>query len=164
MSYFAINLLLALIWMSLQGVSLVSLVSGFLLGFLVLMLSRPFIGSGPYVRAGLASIRLAVVFLRDLVQANVRLAGDVLRREPRFHPALLRVEAGDLGPAQVTLLGALVSLTPGSVTVDVTDDHTLYVHTVYGHDATEARAEVRRLAALIREAAGAAPGEQGTGA
>jgi multicomponent Na+:H+ antiporter subunit E len=89
-------------------------------------------------------------FLVQLVTANLRLARDVLRRRPAFAPAFLRVNVSDLHPVQSALLAAMVSLTPGSLTVDVCDDgRTLIVHTVYAGDPERARQSIRALADMI---------------
>jgi multicomponent Na+:H+ antiporter subunit E len=151
-SYFAVNLMLAFVWASLMGISFGNFVLGFVLGFVVLALSRPFVGSAGYVRSGLALLRLSVVFLEELVRANLRLARDVLRRKPQFAQAVLRIQVPDLGPGQAAFLGALVSLTPGSITVDISaDGKTLFVHTVYARDPEVARRAVGDLAFLIRQ-------------
>jgi multicomponent Na+:H+ antiporter subunit E len=150
MSFFAVNLLLSFVWAALVGVELRNLVIGFVIGFLVLVVSRPFVGSGAYVTSSMAIVRLTVIFLVEFGKANLRLAADVLRRQPRFRPAFLRVDVSDLGPAEVTLLAALVSLTPGSITVDaIQEGRVLVVHTVYAHDVEAARRSIRAFADLI---------------
>jgi multicomponent Na+:H+ antiporter subunit E len=163
-SFFAINLLLAFVWTALVGLGFGNFLVGFVLGFLVLVLGRPFLGCQAYVRSTLAAARLLQVFALDLLRANLRLAQDVLRRRPRFEPAFLRIDTSDLGPAESAFLAALVSLTPGSISVDVSHDgRALYVHTVYAHDPEDARRAVRALADLIgRIGTGPALGPQTT--
>lgn len=155
MSLLAVNLVLALVWALLIGMSLTNVVIGFVIGFVLLAASQPLLPSGRYVRSGLAVVTLVLLFARELVVANLKLARDVLRRQPRFEPAFLRIEVTDLGPAQTALLAALVSLTPGSITVDISaDGGTLFVHTVYAAQPEEARRSVRGLADAIRRAGG----------
>lgn len=153
MNYFATNLLLAFIWAALRGVDLGNLALGFLLGFLILTFGQPFVGSGGYVRAVLAALHLALVFLFELVTANLRLARDVLRIRLPFQPAFLRVDVPELSANQVAVLAALVSLTPGTLTIDVVGE-AVVVHTVYAHDPEAARRSVRRMAELIRRCGG----------
>jgi multicomponent Na+:H+ antiporter subunit E len=162
MSYFAVNLLLAIIWTLLLGVSLGGLLLGFVIGFVVLMLSQPLVGSGRYVRAVMAVLVLIGAFLWEFALSNLRLATDVLRRRPRFTPAILKVAIPDLAPGQKALLAALVSLTPGSISLDIPDDGSvLFVHTVYGRDAQAARDGVRAFAERIRRTSLAArPAEE----
>jgi multicomponent Na+:H+ antiporter subunit E len=158
--FFALNLILALVWMSLVGYGRQSLLVGFLFGFLALVLARPFLGSAPYVRSVLGIIKLSAIFFFDIVRANVQLARDILSPRPPFNPAFLRLPAHDLGPGHTTLLAAMISLTPGSVTVDSDNEgHVLYVHTMYAENAEQTRRSMRRYAELIHEAAGHEPRE-----
>lgn len=56
------------------------------------------------------------------------------------------------------LLANLISLTPGTVTVDADDaGDALYVHTLYARDAEAVRRECRSFARLIRAAGGDPP-------
>lgn len=156
MTFFAVNVLLATVWVLLVGGSLGNLLVGFLAGFVVLAVARPLTGSGRYVRAVLGLGRLLVHFHAALIVANLRMARDILRRRPNFHPAFLRIEVPDLSATQAVVLANLISLTPGSLTVDTdADGDVLYVHTLYAGDAEAARREMRRLADLIRAASGA---------
>jgi len=156
MRYLAINLVLALVWMFLSGdFSILGLVFGFLLAFLVLLASQPLLGSRRYVRAVFGSIRLGGVFMYELVLANVQLAKDVLSPVPPLKPAFVSFQAGHLGEAQAVLLGHLISLTPGTLTVDYDPQlRTLYIHTVYGQAPERLRSVFLRFATLIEEAAG----------
>jgi multicomponent Na+:H+ antiporter subunit E len=159
-TFFAVNLLLAFMWAALQEMSLGNVVVGFLVGFGILALARPFVGSGGYVRSGAAFVTLVTVFLYELVVANLRLARDALRPEPRFRPAFIRVDLSDLSSNQAVLVAALVSLTPGSITVDAGVEGTeIIVHTIYAHDVEGSRRSVRRLADIVRRIghAGRAP-------
>lgn len=153
MSFFGINLQLAFVWAALWGVSLASLVTGFGVGFIVLALAQRLVGSKSYVQSGLGVARLAFVFTASLVASNLRLARDILRPRPRFASALLAVDVTDLSPSQVTIVSALISLTPGSITVDVADDGSrIFVHTLYAGDPEGARKELRAMATLVKRA------------
>ena len=106
---------------------------------------------------------LLATFLVALVAANVRLARDVLRRRPHFTPAFLRVDLPALGRSGASLLASLVSLTPGSITVDLNEaGDQLYLHTVYAPDPEEARRSVLALARLVAQAAGTEGGRTTT--
>jgi multicomponent Na+:H+ antiporter subunit E len=156
MRYLAINLVLALVWMFLSGdFSTLGLVFGFLLAFLVLVASQPVLGSRRYVRAVFSSIHLAGVFLYELVAANLQLAKDVLSPVPPLKPAFVAFAAPELREGQAVLLGHLVSLTPGTLTVDYDPTlRTLYIHTVYGQAPERLQQTFTRFATLIQDAAG----------
>jgi multicomponent Na+:H+ antiporter subunit E len=157
MIHFAFNLVLAIVWMLLRSdFSLGGLLVGFLIGFLAIAFARVDRGSSRYVRATIGIIRLTVGFLGELVVSNLQLARDLLRPRPPFRPGFVRFPIGDLRPPQTVLLANLVSLTPGTVTVDIREDgRELLVHSLYAGDPEAVRRSMRRLADLIHAALGA---------
>ena len=136
MTLFALNLMLALLWAMAQGeVTLLSIGSGFLVGMLVLHLVGPVLGDSRYAIRFLRAIGLMVFFLKELVVSSVRVAIDVIRPTFTMRPAIIQVPLDVRGDVQITLLANLVSLTPGTLSVDVSDDGaSLYVHAMYGDD------------------------------
>lgn len=161
MSYLALNFLLALVWMLLTGAfSLLGLGMGLLVGFGAISAGRSMLGSRRYVRAVVGTVRLLVGFLRELVRANLQLAWDILRPTPPFAPGFLAFDVRDLGRTETVALANLVSLTPGTLSVDLDDEaFTLYVHTLYAKDPEATRAALRRLAALVHGALGDDPSD-----
>jgi multicomponent Na+:H+ antiporter subunit E len=78
-------------------------------------------------------LALILSFLFSVLRANVQLAWDILWHRNRFSHAFFRVDCSTLTPWQTVLLGNLISLTPGSLTLDADEEgRTLYVHTLYG--------------------------------
>jgi multicomponent Na+:H+ antiporter subunit E len=156
MSYFAFNLLLAIFWMFMTGnFSILGFVVGFVIGFAGLAFSRHVLGSGRYIRNAFGVFRLVAVFAYELVVANMQLARDILRPVPPFQPGFLSFDVRDLPPLETVLLGNMISLTPGTLTVDASEDgYTLYIHTVYAQDPEQARRGFRKFADLIHGAVG----------
>ena len=79
--------------------------------------------------------RFALYFLKLLVLSNLQVARIVLR--PGFHesPRIVRLDVAELTPAQTTTLASVITLTPGTLSLDVSEDgHWLYVHCLIGHD------------------------------
>lgn len=161
MSYFALNLLLAVMWMLLTGsFSLFGLGVGLLVGFGAISAGRSVIGSRRYVRAVLGTGRLLLGFVRELVTANFQLARDILRPTPPFAPGFLSFDVRHLSRSKTVAFSNLVSLTPGTVSVDLDDEgFTLYVHTLYAHDPDATRAGLQRLANLVHGATGDDPND-----
>ena len=136
MILFALNLVLALFWAMATGeVTLLTLGSGFLVGMLVLHLVGPVLGDSRYAMRFFLAINLALFFLRELLASSVRVAIDVLRPRFTMRPAIIRVPLEVRDDVQITLLANLISLTPGTLSVDVSEDKShLYVHAMYGDD------------------------------
>jgi multicomponent Na+:H+ antiporter subunit E len=150
-SFFAVNLLLAFVWMFLTGTfSIGNVAVGFVLGFLTLWLLRPVLGTRGYVRGGFGIGRLVVVYLFELFIAAVQLARDILRPNPPIRGGFLHYDASHLSPGKTVLLSNMLSLTPGTLTVDIDDDgDVLYIHTVYAHDIDKIRRGLDLFADLI---------------
>ncbi len=137
MNLFLLNLLLAIIWASLWGsLTLVQLVVGFHVGFVALWISQPLFGgpSGYYLRA-YRIIKLVLFFLYDLCVSSVRVAYDVLTPTDLSTPAILEMPLDVKSDIEILLVTNLISLTPGTLSLDVTPDRkTLIVHAMYAED------------------------------
>ncbi|MCW5943676.1 MAG: Na+/H+ antiporter subunit E [Fimbriimonadaceae bacterium] len=144
------NFVLMLVWCALFGdFAVKNLVGGFVLGYFVLSLlaSRGVVGSPRYVRRVRRIVSFAGFFLTELAIANVRVARDVITPGIRSRPAIVAVPLEDLTDAEVTLLATLVTLTPGTMSLDVSSDRrTLYVHVMDlpGGDASRFVSSLKR--------------------
>lgn len=154
MNLFQLNLLLAAGWCALFGTfDLGHLLQGFLLAFAVLSIASPLYGRTAYFRRVLLMTRLGAYFLYELVVSSVQVAWDVLTPTPRSRPAIVAVPLDLVDPAQITVLAILISLTPGSLSLDVSPDRkTLYVHQMFVNDPDEARSRIKTgFERLVRE-------------
>ncbi|AUX29051.1 MULTISPECIES: Na+/H+ antiporter subunit E [Sorangium] len=158
MNHLALNLLLAIVWVLLHAeFSLRRLVVGFLAGFAAIALTERALGRRHYSRAAAGVLALSWSFLWELVLSSLTLARDILRPRPVFHPAFVRLDVRDLSPVQTILLACLITLTPGTLTVDVgLEEQALYIHSLYARDPAELGSRLRRFVHLIQRAAGRA--------
>jgi multicomponent Na+:H+ antiporter subunit E len=86
---------------------------------------------------------LTAFFAWQLLVANFRVAADVLRGN-RIEPAVVAIPLDVTGDGAILLLSMLINITPGSVTIDLSDDHrTLYVHVMHMKSADETRREIK---------------------
>lgn len=93
-------------------------------------------GVGSILRRAGAFVGFSLFFIWSLIEANVRVAIDVLRPRPRMEPAVVAVPLDGFSDAEVTLLANFITLTPGTLSLDVvpqTPDapRTLYVHAMH---------------------------------
>lgn len=137
MNLFLLNLLLAVIWAALWGsLSLAQLVIGFHVGFATLWITQPMFGqrSGYFMRAWRV-VRLVIFFLYDLCISSFRVAYDVLTPRDRSNPAILEMPLDAKTDIEILLVTNLISLTPGTLSLDVTPDRrTLIVHAMFADD------------------------------
>jgi multisubunit Na+/H+ antiporter MnhE subunit len=71
------------------------------------------------MKYSLAVLRLALNFLKSALLSGLDTARLILRN-PRFaHSGLTRMPYGDLGDTSASILGALVTLTPGTTVLEI---------------------------------------------
>ncbi|MBM3129197.1 MAG: Na+/H+ antiporter subunit E [Chloroflexi bacterium] len=159
MHYLLLNTGLALTWAALTGTfSLPNLLLGFGLGYAVLWLVRSVVGPSSYFSKVPKALGFAVFFLWELILSNLRVAADVLTPRHHMQPRVLAIPLEARTNAEITLLANFISLTPGSLSLDVASDcRVLYVHVMYAADAELVRREIeqgleRRLLDVMRGA------------
>lgn len=82
------------------------------------------------VRLGRA-LEFAIFFARELLIANLRVAWLVLRPHGQLRPAIVAVPLDVRSDLAIQLLAATITLTPGTLSLDVASDRaTLYVHVI----------------------------------
>jgi len=141
----SLNLLLAAVWLLLQSEpSLAGFAAGFALGFGLLALFQPVLGSADYVRRMLAGAAFAGVFLREFLLACgqlIRLA--LFTPVARLRPDFVEYDVAGLTRAEVLLLSHCISLTPGTNTVDISPDfRRMRLHVLDCPDPDEVRASI----------------------
>ncbi|MCW5732216.1 MAG: Na+/H+ antiporter subunit E [Alphaproteobacteria bacterium] len=157
MTLFLLNLLLALVWMGVTGVgTFLNLVFGLLIGFAALWLTRELWGDTRYFRRLPLVARLLLLFLYELVLSSLRVARDVLKPRMTFRPGIVAVPIDLNDDLQITMLANLITLTPGTMSVDVSDDRKLiYVHAMDIGDRDQLVRDIKDgFETRIREALG----------
>ncbi len=142
---FRFNLLLAVGWCALWGgFTSANFVAGFLIGFGALSVASPMFGRTGYFGSVVRMANLGFYFLWELAISSIQVAWEVLTPVHRSRPAILAVPLDIDDPAQITVLANLISLTPGSLSLDVSpDERTLYVHVMFVDDPDRARQKIK---------------------
>ncbi|WDR02724.1 Na+/H+ antiporter subunit E [Devosia algicola] len=132
MSLLLLILVLALIWTAVSGAfSGLNLVLGVTIAMLVTFVLRDRVAPPVAMRRLMRMFRLALFFLKELVISTYRVS--MLALSPgvhrRLNPAIIAVPLNVKSDAEITLLANLITLTPGTLSVDVSEDSTvLFVH------------------------------------
>lgn len=136
MTFLAWNLALAFVWAAVLGeLSLANVAVGYGLGFLILAFTAEALGLGRYVSKAWKTAEFIAFFLAELFLSGARVALDVLTPRDRARPGIVAVPLRARTDAEITLLSNLVSLTPGSLALDVSADRrTLFVHVMFLDD------------------------------
>lgn len=145
MNWLLLHVLLALVWAALGGeLTLVNVGGGFAVGFLVLLLARGALGCQRYVTRVPRVLGFALHFLIMLLQANLRVALEVLTPNYKARPAIVAIPLDIRDEVAITTLANLITLTPGTLSLDVSSDRrVLYVHAMFVTDVEAFRREIK---------------------
>jgi multicomponent Na+:H+ antiporter subunit E len=76
-------------------------------------------------------LSLILLFVHELILSALKVAWLVVQPNMRIRPAIIAHPLTVTTDAQITLLANMITLTPGTLSVDVSDDRkTLYVHAI----------------------------------
>jgi len=124
-------LLLAIAWAAVSGsASPHNLLLGFVLGAMALAVVRGSFPRRSDIRVRpVAALSLALLFLKELALSAWTVAVTVLSPRMDIKPGIFAFPLTVDRDFEITLLANLITLTPGTLSVDVGDDgRTLYVH------------------------------------
>jgi multicomponent Na+:H+ antiporter subunit E len=143
---FVFNLLLAIVWVAVTGsASFLNLVFGFALSAVALGVVRePYAGTAYFGRIYRVAA-LFLVFLSELGKSAWNVAVTVMRPRMNVKPGIFAYPLAVRRDFEIALLANLITLTPGTLSVDVSDDRkTLYVHAL---DCSDPEATKRAISA-----------------
>jgi len=137
---------LVVVWVTLWEVaSWANFLAGTLVAAAVVYLVPPH-PSRPVGFRPLPALRLLVYFLWELVEASAFMAWEVMTPRNRIGAAVVSVQLTSEMDGVVTAVANMVSLTPGTVTLDVDEDtRTIFVHVLHLKSVEETRRSVKRL-------------------
>lgn len=144
MKLLLVNILLALSWAAVSGsFSFMSLLFGFLLGAIALSFIRAEIGSLNYFVRIRRIASLTILFLYELVMSSVKVAKTVLTPRLDLKPGIVAYPLKVDRDFEITLLANLVTLTPGTMSVDISEDRRLlYIHALDASDPDQMRHDI----------------------
>lgn len=148
MNLFLTNIILAFIWTAVTGdFGIGNFGIGFFLGYAVLYIAGPVIDTDGYTKKIWLVVGLFFYFLKELFVSSLKVAKDVLRPgELKMHSGVVGVPLEVTSDFQITFLANMISLTPGTLSLDVTEDHkTLFIHAMYvdNDDPDAVRREIK---------------------
>lgn len=134
---FCWNLLLALAWVALSGsFSGLNFSLGFALGygFLACVQSQVPVLRG-YAQRLPRFVLFLVFFIKELLKANMKVAFDILTPPWHMQPGVIALPIEAKTDLEITLLANFISLTPGTLSLDVSDDRrVIYIHAMFLQD------------------------------
>ncbi|ATA61273.1 Na+/H+ antiporter subunit E [Geobacillus stearothermophilus] len=140
-----INVILAFVWMFLaDSFSGSSFVIGYLLGFGILFVLRRYFSTTFYVVPLFVIGKLTLIFIKELLLANWAVLKIVLSPSLNMKPCIFALPLEVKKDWEITLLSNLITLTPGTFVIDVSDDKKeIYIHTIDAPDVDEVIRQIK---------------------
>jgi len=155
MSMYLLNLVLAFVWVAVTGsASLHNLIFGLLIGAICVALVRHQVGGTGYFTRLMRILSLFLLFLFELMKSAWSVASLVCSPKIQLKPGILRFDLSLEDDFQIVLLANMITLTPGTLSVDVSEDKKrLYIHALDCADPEGIRQDIANgFETKIREA------------
>ena len=145
MNLFMLNLFFALGFSAVRGqFTLTGLLAGFAVGYLALWISKPLYPEATYFVRVPRVLRLGGYFLYELIMSNFKVLWEIITPRHSSRPGIIGIELAARTDLEIMLVANMISLTPGTLSLDVSDDRrVLYVHFMFLEDPEEARRDIK---------------------
>lgn len=140
-----LSAMMFVVWSLLQNsVAPGTLVAGAILSIAIPLLTRGFLEDSPQTVRLAPLPGLLVVVLWDILTANIRVAILVLGPMSRIRPHFVEVPLELTSPLALTTLAGIITLTPGTVSANISGDRrTLLVHALSTTDPAAIATEIK---------------------
>jgi len=142
---FLLNILLAIAWMLLTGeLTAENFIEGLIISYIILWVSKAALGGTKYFKKIPKAIGFFFYFVKELIVANLKVAYDIITPKDYMKPGIVAVPLDAETDMEITLLANLITLTPGTLSLDVSKDKkVLYIHTLYLDGIEKFRSEIK---------------------
>jgi len=158
MSLPILNIVFAVVFTILLGSGSIGVfLSAFALGYAALWLSKPLYKDTLYFRRLPKTINLAGYFIKELVISNLRVLWDVITPGHINRPGIIGIPLAAKTDLEIFVVASLISLTPGTLSIDLSKDRkVLFVHVMFLDDVEKTRADIkngleRRILEVMRK-------------
>lgn len=136
---FLIHMMLVFIWLALTGdFSWANFIFGFIISFVGLWQVNRNEKQKRYFKVIPQVLSFIFYFIYELTKANLQVAYEVISPPLNMKPGIVKLPLDVKTDLEITLLANVISLTPGTLSLDVSPDKRfLYVHAMYVYDKEE---------------------------
>ncbi|AXH99685.1 Na+/H+ antiporter subunit E [Sporosarcina sp. PTS2304] len=136
-----LNFFIAVVWMFMtSSLTPSTFIIGYIIGLLMIIMTRRYFRGRLYVWRIWSAIKLTLIFLKELIMSNISVLLLVIKPNlSTIQPMIFALPTELERDWEITLLSSLITLTPGTIVIHVSDDQrTLYVHAIDVDDVDEA--------------------------
>ena len=124
-----IAIMWAVLWNSYTGVDFLL---GYIVGIFILFVLRRFLHFDFYMRRVFAAFKLIALFIKELIMSNIDVVKVLLSPKFDIEPGIIEVPTQLKSDWELTLLASLISLTPGTLSMDFSEDKkSIFVHSIH---------------------------------
>lgn len=138
---FFLNIFIALLWTLISDESelrFTTFVAGYIVGIGIVFLMHRFFGQRFYLARPYAFFKLILIFIRELFSSSLLVLSQILSPKVNYQPGIFKYETQMRGEWEITAIALLLTLTPGSVVMEVTpEEDYLYIHAMDVEDSKE---------------------------
>lgn len=129
---FLLNLFIALLWVLLKdedALHIQTIVTGFIIGIIIVYTMRRFFGGEFYLRRVFAIFKLIGIFTSELTMSSVVVIKHIISPKITLEPGIFSYKTILSSDWEITALALLLTLTPGSVVMEVNEEgNVFYIH------------------------------------
>src|SRR5699024_6550371 len=128
-----VNLIISLLWLFLsESYTLVTVTLGYIVGIILLLFLNRFFKERFYLERFFQFIVLFLTFIRELIVSNIDLVKSVYGKNPHFEPCNFGRPIEEKKNWAITLLANVISLTPGTLSIAVSDANSIiFIHAMH---------------------------------
>lgn len=142
---FLLNIFIAILWVLLKDEDVVTfqtLLTGFIIGSFIIWLMRRFFGRSFYLQRAISIIKLLLIFLEEMFYSSIVVIKHILSPKLDLKPGIFSYKTTLKKDWEVTVLSILLTLTPGSVVMEVNETgDVIYIHAM---DLTRYKDDLKR--------------------
>lgn len=141
-----LSLLLLIVWLLMNNsVSAGQILLGVIFALLIPMGTSSMRKTQPTLKKPLSAVKYLLMLMGDIIISNVEVAIQVLGPVRKITPGFIAVPLDITHDLPITLLASSISLTPGTVSLEVSEDKQwLYVHVLNLGDESETIARIKQ--------------------
>lgn len=134
-----LNIMIAIMWMFLyESYEFNDFFVGYVMGILLLFFLQRFIPDEFYMKRVGKVLYLILLFIKELILSNITILKWVYKPKLDMEPGIFAVPVDLKSNWEITLLANLITLTPGTLSIAVSNDHSyIYVHAMNIGDVEE---------------------------
>ncbi len=138
---FLLNVFIAILWMLLTDEDKIragTFMTGFIVGAFIIFFMHRFFGQQFYLRRVIMAVKLILIFISEIFQSSILVLKLILSPKINLTPGIFKFETILKSDGEVTTLALLLTLTPGSVVMEVSPEgNVFYIHAIDVEDSKE---------------------------